>query len=310
MKIFCWNCRGLGAADDPTIPFLLRSARQYHPPILFLQETLTTIAQASSRTPCLGLPNFCGVDSIGRSGGLLLRWDNSVVLTPISLDPHYIFCNIAISKPPCKNHVMYVLFIYGEARFEYRQSLWNRITALISGVTPLLLMGDFNQIELFSDKLGGTSVIRGQRDFIAWKFSHGLVDLPFFGPRFTWMNDQLHSATIFERLDRAYANQDWCQLFPNASITNLPIFVSDHAPIILSMSPETSSRRRPYRIDNWCLNHPEVKQLVPGTYLLLALPCMWYHANLQLHAIQFCNGYDIIVFLAGLTGLILRRIWI
>ncbi|XP_074283125.1 uncharacterized protein LOC141607670 [Silene latifolia] len=118
------------------------------------------------------------------------------------------------------------------------------------------------KIELFSDKFGGTSFIRGQRDFTAWKFSNGLVDLPFFGPRFTWMNSQLHSATIFERLDRAYANQDWCQLFPNASITHLPILVSDHAPIILSLFAETSSRRRPYRIDNWCLAYPEVQQIV------------------------------------------------
>ncbi|XP_074299355.1 uncharacterized protein LOC141630432 [Silene latifolia] len=223
---------------------------------------MTTSAQASSRTSCLGLPNFCGVDSIGRSGGLLLRWDDSVILTPLSFDPHYIFCKIAMSRPPCTNHVMYVLFIYGEARFEYRQSLWNRLTTLISAVTPLLLIGDFNQIELFSDKFGGTSFIRGQRDFTAWKFSNGLVDLSFFGPRFTWMNSRLHSATILERLDRAYANQDWCQLFPNASITHLPILVSDHAPIILSLFPETSSRRRPYRIDNWCLACPEVQQIV------------------------------------------------
>ncbi|XP_074278686.1 uncharacterized protein LOC141602281 [Silene latifolia] len=157
---------------------------------------------------------------------------------------------------------MFVLFIYEEARFEYRQSLWNQISSLISGITPLLLIGDFYQVELFSDKLGGTSFIRGQCDFTTWKISNGLADLPFFGPRFTWMNSQLNSNIIMERLDRAYATQDWFNLFPNASVTHLPILVSDHAPVILNLFPVSTPRRRPYRIDNWCLTFPEVQQLV------------------------------------------------
>ncbi|XP_074271172.1 uncharacterized protein LOC141595098 [Silene latifolia] len=85
---------------------------------------------------------------------------------------------------------MYVMFIYGEARFEYQQNLWNRITSLVLDLTPLLIIGDFNQVELFSDKLGGTTFIRGQRDFTVWKINNGLMDVPFFGPWFTWMNSQ------------------------------------------------------------------------------------------------------------------------
>ncbi|XP_074282600.1 uncharacterized protein LOC141607138 [Silene latifolia] len=65
-----------------------------------------------------------------------------------------------------------------------------------------------------------------------------------------------------ERLDRAYATQDWFTLFPSASILHLPILVSDHAPILLSLSPDSKPRKRPYRIDNWCLSYPEVRELV------------------------------------------------
>ncbi|XP_074299908.1 uncharacterized protein LOC141631086 [Silene latifolia] len=223
---------------------------------------MTTVASSSSRTSHLGLPYFCGVDSVGRSGGLPLRWDDSVVLTTLCLDSHYILCKLAFTRPPCKNYVMFVIFIYGEGRFEYQQSMWNRITSLISGITPLLLIGDFNQVELFSDKLQGTSSIRGQRDFTTCKIANGLADLPFFGPRFTWMNSQLNTNIIMERLDRAYANQDLFHLFPSASVTHLPILVSDHAPIILTLFPVSTLRRRPYRIDNWCLSFPEVQKLV------------------------------------------------
>ncbi|XP_074265845.1 uncharacterized protein LOC141588296 [Silene latifolia] len=54
----------------------------------------------------------------------------------------------------------------------------------------------------------------------------------------------------------------WFTLFPSASILHLPILVSDHAPIILSLCPDSKPRKRPYRIDNWCLSYPEVRELV------------------------------------------------
>ncbi|XP_074300229.1 uncharacterized protein LOC141631461 [Silene latifolia] len=223
---------------------------------------MTSSDSASDKTSHLGLPHYCGVDSTGRSGGLLLRWDNSIVLTTLSLESHFILCKLSSPGAPCTNDVKYVLFIYGEARFEYRQALWNLLSSKILGLSPLLILGDFNQVELFADKLGGTSFIRGQSDFTTWKISNGLLDVPFSGPRFTWMNNQHNDKFIMERLDRAYANQEWFTLFPSTSISHLSILVSDHAPVILSLSPFSKPRKRPYRLDNWCLSYPEVQDLV------------------------------------------------
>ncbi|XP_074277206.1 uncharacterized protein LOC141600848 [Silene latifolia] len=223
---------------------------------------MTTSDSASYKTSHLGLPHYCGVDSTGRSGGLLLRWDNSIVLTTLSLESHFILCKLSSPRAPCTNDIKYVLFIYGEAQFEYRQALWNHISSKILGLSPLLILGDFNQVELFADKFGGTSFIRGQSDFTIWKISNGLSDVHFFGPCFTWMNNQYSGNIIMECLDRAYANQEWFTLFPSTSISHLPILVSDHAPVILSLSPDSKPRKRPYRLDNWCLSYPEVQDLV------------------------------------------------
>ncbi|XP_074283222.1 uncharacterized protein LOC141607770 [Silene latifolia] len=211
---------------------------------------MTSSDSASDKTSHLGLPHYCGVDSTGRSGGLLLRWDNSIVLTTLILESHFILCKLSSPGAPCTNDVKYVLFIYGEARFEYRQALWNLLSSKIFGLSPLLILGDFNQVELFDDKLGGKSFIRGQSDFTTWKISNGLSDVPFSGPRFTWMNNQHNGKIIMERLDRAYANQKWFTLFPSTSISHLSILVSDHAPVILSLSPFSKPRKRPYRLDN------------------------------------------------------------
>ncbi|XP_074277892.1 uncharacterized protein LOC141601503 [Silene latifolia] len=133
---------------------------------------------------------------------------------------------------------------------------------LLPVVSLFVVIGDFNQVELHFDKLGGSTTIRGQDDFLAWKLNNNLIDVPFFGPRFTWSNCQRISDCIMERLDRAYATQYWFQLFPSASVLHLPILISDHPPIILSFFPSAKPSKRPYRVDNWCLTIPEVMDLV------------------------------------------------
>ncbi|XP_074313509.1 uncharacterized protein LOC141648685 [Silene latifolia] len=165
-----------------------------------------------------------------------------------------------------KRKDMYVMFLYGEPVFQYRSFLWDNISNEISGCSPFLVIGDFNQVELHSDKLGGSLTIRGQAEFTAWKFHNNLVDIPFFGPRFTWMNGQLANHCIMERLDRAYATQDWIDLFPASSVLHLPILISDHSPIMLRFMPQPKSRKRPYRLDNWCLQIPEVMTLVSNAW--------------------------------------------
>ncbi|XP_074315728.1 uncharacterized protein LOC141651938 [Silene latifolia] len=201
MTIFCWNCRGFGEADDPTIPYLHQCVLKYHPLILFLQETHTNVDIASTKTHHLGYPNFFGVDSIGRSGGLLLYWDDSVDIQVISSCPRFIFCKVGIVVNQATFQDMYVMFLYGEPVFQYRSFLWDNISNQISGCSPFLVIGDFNQVELHSDKIGGSLTIRGQAEFTARKFHNNLVDIPFFGPRFTWMNGQLANHSSSSLLD-------------------------------------------------------------------------------------------------------------
>ncbi|XP_074274110.1 uncharacterized protein LOC141597542 [Silene latifolia] len=220
------------------------------------------------KTTHLGFPNYFGVDSNGRSGGLLLYWDDCVNIQVICSCPRFIFCKMGFTVTQGVFSDMYVMFLYGEPVFQYRSVLWDKISNVILGCSPLLVIGDFNQVELHSDKLGGSVSIRGQADFTAWRIHNCLVDIPFFGPRFTWMNGQQDDNYIMERLDRAYATQDWFDLFPYTSVLHLPILISDHSPIILrftqhSKSPSGSSsyilsRKLAtvrFAIMNWVIRH-------------------------------------------------------
>lgn len=65
-----------------------------------------------------------------------------------------------------------------------------------------------------------------------------------------------------ERLDRAYASQEWLDEFPLTIVQNLPIVQSDHAPIWVQTSPRSSKPGRPYQLENWCLRYPEVLNII------------------------------------------------
>ncbi|XP_074291012.1 uncharacterized protein LOC141617752 [Silene latifolia] len=158
---------------------------------------------------------------------------------------------------------------------------------LISDLSPFLILGDFNQVGMHSDKLGGSHVIRGQQDFTNWRFDNSLLDVPFFGPLYTWLNNRSDDQLIMERLDRAYANTEWLDLFPAASLMHLPILVSDHAPIILKFFPSSKTSRRPYRLDNWCFNSPEIAHIVDCAWRLPVTGSPMYILSRRLASVRF-----------------------
>lgn len=150
------------------------------------------------------------------------------------------------------------LFLYGNSQTDQRPALWAELTQLLQQYTNYLIIGDINQVDAYTDKIGGASLIRGWEEFITWKHDLHLRDIPFYGPRYTWSNNRSDLDLIMERLDRAYASDEWLEEFPLATIQNFPIIQSDHAPIWLHTSPRSSKPLRPYQIENWCLSFPEV----------------------------------------------------
>ncbi|XP_074277163.1 uncharacterized protein LOC141600809 [Silene latifolia] len=90
-----------------------------------------------------------------------------------------------------------------------------------------------------------------------------------------------------ERLDRAYANNDWLHFFPDASIMHLPILISDHAPIILKFFPPSKVCRCPYRLDNWCFNSLEIAHIVACAWQISIAGSPMYVLSRRLASIRF-----------------------
>ncbi|XP_010666689.2 uncharacterized protein LOC104883828 [Beta vulgaris subsp. vulgaris] len=95
-----------------------------------------------------------------------------------------------------------------------------------------------------------------------------LLDIPFMGPRYTWSNNRDDNDLIKERLDRAYASSDWMLDYPDAILQNLPITISDHAPIVLHRSSPRRITKRPYQIESWSLGFQEVRDMVDSIWAL------------------------------------------
>lgn len=160
------------------------------------------------------------------------------------------------------SQVWHCLILYGAPQLSDRLALWQYLQQLLSPYDKFLVIGDINQLDRYSDKLGGNALIRGWEDIISWKVSLNLHDLPFSGPRYTWTNNWEADSLIMERLDRGYASFDWLNSFPQTHIQNLPIIHSDHGPILLQTITSDLVARRPYQVENWSFHYPEVCEMV------------------------------------------------
>ncbi|XP_021776359.1 uncharacterized protein LOC110740190 [Chenopodium quinoa] len=216
------------------------------------------VESAASRLVSLGPTTTFRWNSEGSSGGLLvLVWSNEVVDCLFS-SKNFILCKMNESNGSWK----YILFVYGETQVEKRRIIWEQLEEFKN----VLVIGDFNQVESGSDKLGGSTRIRGLEAFLDWRFSSNVTEVPFSGPKFTWNNKREGDDLILERLDRAYVTEKWFDHSPDGRIIHEPIVCSDHATITYHEQPSEMVSNTPYQIENWCLAFPEIKDMVQHTW--------------------------------------------
>ncbi|KAI9122534.1 hypothetical protein K1719_006374 [Acacia pycnantha] len=157
--------------------------------------------------------------------------------------------------------------IYALPHSDFRKILWDKLKALSAGISvPWVVWGDFNDIIAPNERIGGSGMnSRRIRWFQDQADESGLIDLGASGPRFTWKGPKIRGGLrIFERLDRAFANQEWITLLPNCGVKNLPrTRFSDHSPLLLNMgSTGRSYRQRPFRFEAMWMAHDGFKDFL------------------------------------------------
>lgn len=198
----------------------------------------------------LGLHGCEAVASDGFSGGLALFWDDSIQVQVLGKSNRYIDVCIqeARGEPP-----WHATFVYGEPRVQNRHLMWATFSDLkVVSNLPWVVMGDFNealwQHKHFSSNLRPEAQMMAFRDALAvCEF-----DLGFCGTPYTYDNHQRGDMNVRVRLDRACADVEWQDLFPNASVDHLTSSRSDHCPLLLRLhgvdAPRPGGRTQRYEL--------------------------------------------------------------
>jgi len=161
MKIFAWNCRGLGNPD--TVRAYKRHIKFQCPDVVFLMETKLKESDSKiSSKLCLGhLQNHflvsCNYEGGGRSGGLALIWHNDVNLHIINHNKMLIEFYIVDSN---NNDKWSATVLYGYPTQNNKYLTCDTINNLSNRYynDKWIVFGDFNLYLNGSEKIGGKNV--------------------------------------------------------------------------------------------------------------------------------------------------------
>ena len=96
---------------------------------------------------------------------------------------------------------------------------------------------------------------------------YNILDLGFWGPKYTWTNKRGIGHLIQERLDRCWATPSWKALFSEASVSHLARINSNHCLLLLKITdPPPASGERPFRFQTMWNHHPDFQDLVSGAW--------------------------------------------
>ena len=76
-----------------------------------------------------------------------------------------------------------------------------------------------------------------------WISTHGVIDLGYSWPKFTWTRGKSPQTFKGARLDRALCNKEWSTCFPHAKVENLPKLNSDHSLVLLNLADTLLGRK-------------------------------------------------------------------
>ena len=127
MNSLIWNCRGAG--NRQTVREVLALSKTNVPKLVFLCETTQAADKIEKIRWRLGLKGFCGVSSVGLSGGLALYWDESLLV--MVLDSCQRFNDVSVEDKGCDKKWR-MTFVYGGTRVENRHRMWDHLTHLKS----------------------------------------------------------------------------------------------------------------------------------------------------------------------------------
>lgn len=132
------------------------------------------------------------------SGGLIFVWDKGAFkCLKRSKGERWIWLDGTVIEK--KFHVG-VILVYAPNDRSDRNSLWGELKAIKESATsPLLVIGDFNEVILPEERKGHSIAITSMEDFRNWADDMELIDLPLVGRKYMW-----HRGNQASQIDHAF----------------------------------------------------------------------------------------------------------
>lgn len=156
-----------------------------------------------------------------------------------------------------------IVSIYAPSLAYSRSRIWDEL-----GVSqnPLMVMGDFNNVEVISDRALNLGHVICGSELTTWTnlISRGdLIDISR-DTGFTWSNKQPGTLFRAARLDRIYMSQSFKDKFESVDcVVDKSIFLSDHVPVIVQLRKSASGLKNGwFHADASLFKLPAVQKII------------------------------------------------
>ncbi|XP_026438068.1 uncharacterized protein LOC113336633 [Papaver somniferum] len=195
-NIISWNVNGLlDITKRDSLQVLLR---MWKPDIICLQETHVKGWKRHQVKQLWGANNFnyVALDSIGRSGGIIIIWNTNTInvidflLGAFSISVRCNYIN--------DDFVWMLTSVYGPVHDFEKDQFWDELRDMRTiWDDPWVLSGDFNCTRFANERSEPQVITRSMRRFASLVRNHQLMDLPLVGSHFTWSRN-----TSWSKIDR------------------------------------------------------------------------------------------------------------
>lgn len=266
IKTIAWNCQGLGNFYKPeTYSSLHDLLNRENQDIIFISETKQQTDNVEKILRKINVHNYWIVPPRGTAGGLILAWKDNVNLTILDYTDNQI--NARVFDQTINSHWIFTGF-YGIPYRPNKIDSWNMKRSMASTITePWIIIGDCNIMLHESEKQSRFPFNQSEaNNFIELLHSLDLHDLGFTGYPFTWNNRRNDNDFTEQRLDRALANNELLNIFPNSNLTHLDPLISDQVPICLSTYVNWHDGAKPFKYFGPWMNPPQCKTIIDNAW--------------------------------------------